>query len=1050
MNRLSALRGAFCCCVVFMAAGAEADCSPYEGYASINEVNKESPSKDDPEDFVEVKLLDSSIPASTYSDWEVEICENSSQGCETFSLGSFDDSGLPWLVLKGADANTFYDFAPGFNILLRDGNGDSIDFLDFNADSGDDFQPLADASCDFSFDTVASQSPSGRGVKRISRKPDGTGNWQSVTAQNEEDSESDTNDDVEDDAPSLTVSDATASAGENMVFTLTLSESYSSDLTVSFSTRDGTATAGTDYTSTSGTLTIPAGETTASVSVPTLGESSGGTFQLRLSGTGADDPSISDQLGEGTIAVLALAGFEINTSGADASTCVPQEIGITAVNDEGEVMTDFDRTVFLSTSSGNGNWSDTHEGNPTSDPPQGVLDPGSYDSGSAGYDFSMADDGTVALFLGNAHAETLSISVVDAESGVSSTSSDLTFRENAFVVSVTDTLGSDLIAGREHNFRVAMLRRDPDLGDCAVAQGYSASNIKVWIDRSGSDPGGAAPDIVTDSDSQLLPSSEPSSANVSFPFVDGVGEFQLDASDVGNYSLEFRDDSGDFSDQVISGSSSLLVARPFGFYINVIDNPAAIDADDSVFVVAGENFKVDVSAVAWAPADDANDDGVPDGHDDTDPSNNADLSDNSLLQAFGQEGPPASLVLSAQLNQPLGGADPGLGDGDDSGGDGRILDNFVNGADSTDRVRFDEVGIIEVAAQLTGGDYLGAGAARTARMISRSGYVGRFVPREFELSEAVITPFCNTGDAFTYMQQPFGVRYRLTARNVSGSITTNYRGAFVKLDYRDTNGDGDRESLGSLGLGAVDNTVTGLSGRVAPPPALGSHVEASDFSWSEGIGDLDTPVVFDRDTAPDGPYTSLVLGLLAQDADGVPVLPLDLDTTLDGSDDHRRLGTTELRFGRLRLNDAYGPEVVDLPVSFFTEYWDGTEFVRNVEDSCTLISREAIIYPGGTLADDGNRTVAVGGGTTTGEYANLDTDGVNFLASDADHSFTAPGRGNTGSFEVQIDLVDRRWLRFDWNQNGDYSDDIQMPPATIGFGSYRGHDRIIYWREVLE
>jgi len=124
-------------------------------------------------------------------------------------------------------------------------------------------------------------------------------------------------------------------------------------------------------------------------------------------------------------------------------------------------------------------------------------------------------------------------------------------------------------------------------------------------------------------------------------------------------------------------------------------------------------------------------------------------------------------------------------------------------------------------------------------------------------------------------------------------------------------------------------------------------------------------------------------------------------------------------------------------------------FVRNVDDSCTRIPREAISYPEGDLVDDDNRTVSIGGGETTGEYQSLDGVGVNMINSDANHRFTAPGQGNTGNFAVQIDLSERPWLRYDWNRDGNFND-VVMPPARFGFGSYRGHDRIIYWREVLE
>ena len=51
-------------------------------------------------------------------------------------------------------------------------------------------------------------------------------------------------------------------------FTVTLSEAPAEDVTVEYATGSGTATDGTDYTSTNGTLTISAGVTTGTIVVP--------------------------------------------------------------------------------------------------------------------------------------------------------------------------------------------------------------------------------------------------------------------------------------------------------------------------------------------------------------------------------------------------------------------------------------------------------------------------------------------------------------------------------------------------------------------------------------------------------------------------------------------------------------------------------------------------------------------------------------------------------------------------------------------------------------
>ena len=69
--------------------------------------------------------------------------------------------------------------------------------------------------------------------------------------------------------PELSIGDATVSEGAgNAVFTVTLSAMSDDAVTVEYATANGTATAGDDYTSKSGTLTIGAGARTGTISVP--------------------------------------------------------------------------------------------------------------------------------------------------------------------------------------------------------------------------------------------------------------------------------------------------------------------------------------------------------------------------------------------------------------------------------------------------------------------------------------------------------------------------------------------------------------------------------------------------------------------------------------------------------------------------------------------------------------------------------------------------------------------------------------------------------------
>ena len=67
--------------------------------------------------------------------------------------------------------------------------------------------------------------------------------------------------------PALSVADAEAAEGATLAFTVTLAPAASGEVTVDWATADGTATAGSDYTAASGTLTFAAGETEKSVEV---------------------------------------------------------------------------------------------------------------------------------------------------------------------------------------------------------------------------------------------------------------------------------------------------------------------------------------------------------------------------------------------------------------------------------------------------------------------------------------------------------------------------------------------------------------------------------------------------------------------------------------------------------------------------------------------------------------------------------------------------------------------------------------------------------------
>ena len=205
--------------------------------------------------------------------------------------------------------------------------------------------------------------------------------------------------DVEE-APVIQAADAEATEGDDsaIVFRVTLESASSGTVTVNYATADGTATAGEDYTATSGTLTFAPGETEKTVAVAIIDdqvEDSGETFTLVLS-----DPSggrLGDTEATGTIfnteppptrtSVSEPAGENLP---ANTTTMGVVAVGGTAT---GRVGTQGDRDWFAVTLEANKSYRIDLKGASTSDgtmgDPQihGIRDPaGNYIRGTGNDD----------------------------------------------------------------------------------------------------------------------------------------------------------------------------------------------------------------------------------------------------------------------------------------------------------------------------------------------------------------------------------------------------------------------------------------------------------------------------------------------------------------------------------------------------------------------------------------------------------------------------------------------------------------------------------------
>lgn len=524
----------------------------------------------------------------------------------------------------------------------------------------------------------------------------------------------------------------------------------------------------------------------------------------------------------------------------------------------------------------------------------------------------------------------------------------------------------------------------------------------------------------------------------------------------------------------LSGNSLPFDVRPFALDLDVTGNPAASTAGGGVFIPAGETFTTSLRPVRWQVGDDGNNDGIADGHEmgDTDPGNNADLSNNATTLNYVTTGlaPDGRAALDAYLHLPALGVNPGL---DDNGATPLRLGPFTGSSTvSSSTLFYDDVGIIEIRAAQTG-SYLSFNSAETAAIRGHSGHVGRFIPAYFEVSGELDFDL-NNGLAsqwtcgFTYLGQPFEYlsppRIQVTARTAEDSVANNYGGSFFKLLSNFTN---RQYSDARSGLPAMPSTLS-TSGIAAA-----TFSNQTDFDGMFDINLLGETFTFNKGAAPEVAFAAdIELTIDAADFvddDGVcyPAAMTSCNTSgPDTRSDYIKsnISGTELRYGRVALDNAFGSELQPLPLPMRVEYFadiggGAGAFVVNTDDApapavdqcteLTLSSAVRLIGSGGEVNGDANVALQGTGGTTNlidALTATTPAPDPEFDQGLSPLTFAPPlPVGNSGFVDIRVDLgVDGfPWLRFDWDNDG--SDDD--PTARASFGLYPGREEIIYIRE---
>lgn len=683
---------------------------------------------------------------------------------------------------------------------------------------------------------------------------------------------------------------------------------------------------------------------------------------------------------------------------ASGVTCAALQITITAYNSSGTPIAPANGTVItLSTSTGTGSWvggnTATFDGVVTSKTKflqhttatslNINVTDGSH-SESASIDPTIVFDAATLSFYGS--------------SGLGAMTNQVAGVVNSDPILKTTNCAAQAHATASQNVQFAYECRDPTT--CVVGQTLSVNGNNIQSNANAA--------VISYSAAQTLAFDGSGIASIPIKYTD-VGKVKIYASMViaaegNNPAITLTANSGDF------------IVKPYSLEASVIQtsggvaNPGGSSAAGAgnMFVSAGTAFTVKVVAKNGATPTSA------------------------ITPNFGREATPENVkfverelvyptVLNGGILTPL--TNPAAFTADPTPG------TFINTT-----IAWNQVGSIKARPELADGNYLGAGDIDDDKKIL-SGTIGRFYPDHITLTSTT-TNTCPAG-SFTFMDQPtIGFNYTLEAKSATNVVLTNYDATYTTgtLSYvaeNNDSGDGASYTLARIGL-------------ATPPPA-----------WADGVVSVassTTKFARQTSTAPDGPYASFRYGLkLTDNFDSRSIESADMNAATAGACspcDAKTIGSAlNVRYGRLRLDGNSGPESLSMPVNFVSEYWNGTNFLLNSNDSCTIVPLAAITYPSGTLATPSHFVVALNGGTTTGTYTNS-SGGVHFTAGTAGHSFTKPTTGGTGIFTVGINLSTLDWLKYDWDQNTVYSD-TTIPNATYMFGAYRGRDRVLYWHERL-
>tara|TARA_R110002074_G_scaffold195431_1_gene361700 strand:+ start:94 stop:3015 length:2922 start_codon:yes stop_codon:yes gene_type:complete len=680
------------------------------------------------------------------------------------------------------------------------------------------------------------------------------------------------------------------------------------------------------------------------------------------------------------------------------------EIDITARCIDGSVKEDYTGTIDLSGPSGSSFFDSNVGGNAIS---------------SLSYSFSNKGNKKAYLYFNN-EATDIKVTATDTAASVTSTTSDdkdTDFKATGFKVTQQP---SSFVCGKKTNMTmVAYGKTDNTPGkSCEVLTGFTGNKtMNAWftatLDNNNTPSSNTT---ITLNNKQITEQNNANNDNLTLNFTNGESTFDVSYDNAAKFiDLNFNLDDAQYSQ--MSASTNAFVAYPENFLVAASSGTTNING--STTHKAGQGFKLEITAQC------KDDMGTL-----TTASHYKPNNDTSSIMTYLQRTGPIDgnsvagdmfISIGKKLKSKQGAPIPasweasGLGSSD-----------FNNGVYGYTDASYSEVGSTRLYFKDI--NYFGEEVSQS------SSDIGRFIPDYFKvtINSGSLASFCNIGSTpdFSYIGQPITYNQApsllIQAMNTNNMITQNYTEAgylkmtpenkyisraFPNTDTNNTGTDGVKLAL-SVSNQTPSSFTSANAGQI-------TYTFRSDdtFTYTKNpesrVRPFDSDIEVEIDKIEDG--------------DGVTSIPATFDITPSA---------IELRYGRWVMDNAFGPETESLTIPMRTEYWAGSNFATNESDHCSTYN-----------ATDMTLNPSLSGGSTSASKSGTLISGKAPSPPLGNQiSLSAPGASNTGTVDLEFQV--ESWLQYDWD-NDPLTPDTN-PTSTASFGQYRGHDRIIYWREINE